>query len=402
MTTTLRFKILPIITILFSEGGQSQWQQWWPPGPAPSITHLVHDGVIFYRATYDGGVTFSTSSSEDGYIWTAIPGLQAGFIPRVAYHDSAYCVLSDGTGGTYIIGGGGWTLRPNHPLSTTIVRSGSTIVAIFPGICYRSTNYGISWDLLPTSIPDISYTSLVTASAWIIGNDFGISRSVDQGANWTHINDPPTAGVRIQSLVLHGTEIYASARFRSTDDGLTWTSVGVGLDTAGSVFSLASGGGVVLAGTATGVYASADPAGSGWTPKNDGLPYPRSINSIIVVGDYSYAAVAGNGLWRRAIGELTSVNTDPTTMPAPYSLEQNYPNPFNPTTTIAYSIDTRQSIILTIYDLLGREVTTLVSETQNPGSYEVSWDATGQGSGVYFYRLTTGRFLETRKLVLVR
>jgi hypothetical protein len=93
---------------------------------------------------------------------------------------------------------------------------------------------------------------------------------------------------------------------------------------------------------------------------------------------------------------------DQTHLPAAFSLLQNYPNPFNPATNIQFSIDNPQLTIVKVYDVLGREVATLVNEIKQPGTHTVQWDASGFASGVYLYRLQAGTFTETRKLVLLR
>jgi hypothetical protein len=85
-----------------------------------------------------------------------------------------------------------------------------------------------------------------------------------------------------------------------------------------------------------------------------------------------------------------------------FALEQNYPNPFNPNTTIGYRVGETGVVHLKVFDVLGREVASLVNETKTPGSYRVAWDASGQASGIYFYRLTVGKYAETRRLVLLR
>jgi hypothetical protein len=98
-------------------------------------------------------------------------------------------------------------------------------------------------------------------------------------------------------------------------------------------------------------------------------------------------------------------------IPGKYSLEQNYPNPFNPTTMISYEIPggvgsreyaVGRKITLTVYDILGREVQTLVNELKQPGRYQATFNATNLASGVYLYRLKAGSFVETRRLCLVR
>lgn len=88
--------------------------------------------------------------------------------------------------------------------------------------------------------------------------------------------------------------------------------------------------------------------------------------------------------------------------PAEFSLLQNYPNPFNPSTRIQYTIARRQPTIVKVYDVLGREVATLVNEVKEPGTYAAVWNASGMASGVYFCRLTAGSFTATRKLVLMK
>jgi hypothetical protein len=90
-----------------------------------------------------------------------------------------------------------------------------------------------------------------------------------------------------------------------------------------------------------------------------------------------------------------------------YSLSQNYPNPFNPQTKIKFDIPANvkgqtTNVKLVIYDLLGREVATLVNEELKPGSYEADWDGSNFSSGVYFYKIIAGDFFETKKMVLMK
>jgi len=89
-------------------------------------------------------------------------------------------------------------------------------------------------------------------------------------------------------------------------------------------------------------------------------------------------------------------------IPISFNLYQNYPNPFNPVTKIKFDLHKTVHVVLIIYDILGREVATLVNEKLNAGSYEVYWNASAYSSGVYFYRLTAGDFIETRKMVLLK
>jgi hypothetical protein len=88
--------------------------------------------------------------------------------------------------------------------------------------------------------------------------------------------------------------------------------------------------------------------------------------------------------------------------PSEYTLSQNYPNPFNPITKIQFTIVNRQVAILKVYDVLGREVAMPVNEVKEPGTYTVQFDGSNLASGVYFYRLTAGDFVQTKKLLLLR
>ena len=97
---------------------------------------------------------------------------------------------------------------------------------------------------------------------------------------------------------------------------------------------------------------------------------------------------------------VTSVESED--IPIEYALEQNYPNPFNPVTTIKYSLPTESRVKLEILNLLGEQVELLVNETNTGGDYEAIWDASNLASGIYFYRLQAGDFVQTRKMILLK
>ena len=85
-----------------------------------------------------------------------------------------------------------------------------------------------------------------------------------------------------------------------------------------------------------------------------------------------------------------------------FKFSQNYPNPFNPSTTIEFDLPKTTEVSLKIFNILGEEVTTLVSETLSTGTYSYKWDASNLASGVYLYRLRAGDYVETKKMVLMR
>jgi hypothetical protein len=99
---------------------------------------------------------------------------------------------------------------------------------------------------------------------------------------------------------------------------------------------------------------------------------------------------------------ITDIEDEQNNLPIVFALEQNYPNPFNPTTTIKYTIPTSQFVTLNVFDMIGREITSLVNEEKSPGNYEVKFDGSSFASGIYFYRLKAGNYLETKKILLIK
>lgn len=92
---------------------------------------------------------------------------------------------------------------------------------------------------------------------------------------------------------------------------------------------------------------------------------------------------------------------DEGNQPLTYSLMQNYPNPFSLSTTISYQLPTNGQVTLKVFDMHGREVTTLVNQVEDPGYKSVKFDASLLSGGLYYYRLEAGNFIETRKLLLL-
>ena len=100
-----------------------------------------------------------------------------------------------------------------------------------------------------------------------------------------------------------------------------------------------------------------------------------------------------------AVSADTSLESE---IPTGYSLVQNYPNPFNPKTTITYTLPEQQQVLLEVFDMVGRKVGTLIDELQQPGTYQIVWDATSFSSGTYIYRITTGSFIKSRTMMLIK
>jgi len=141
-----------------------------------------------------------------------------------------------------------------------------------------------------------------------------------------------------------------------------------------------------------------------------------TLGDTVQTNDFYYAEGIGQVLnegwsfwWNNMKLELIEYYVQPTvdvkkslSVPTLFSLEQNYPNPFNPVTTISYELPQESDVTLTIYDITGRLVETLVDQKQNGGQYSVQWDASSKSSGVYFYKISTGEFQQVKKCLLIK
>jgi hypothetical protein len=201
----------------------------------------------------------------------------------------------------------------------------------------------------------------------------------------------------------------------STNNGTSWAKVDSGLGSY--VPALAVSGTSLFAGTCEYLKAG-PPIGvllstnnfAGWAAVNEGLPlrYPGystdylDIRCLAIAGQNLFAGT-DDGVWRRPLSEtITSAGLPLAEFPTQFSLRQNYPNPFNPSTTIKFELPKSSVVTLSVFDILGREVSVLVNNRRDAGVYEVKFDGVNLASGVYFYRLRAGSFVETRKLILIR
>jgi hypothetical protein len=131
-----------------------------------------------------------------------------------------------------------------------------------------------------------------------------------------------------------------------------------------------------------------------WDKNNYLILFGNTIDSI---------GIGYHRLWKYHIeGITTAVREESPVTPNNFALAQNYPNPFNPATTINFSVPTCGFVSLKVYDLLGREVATLVNEELSNGNYHAKWDASGMSSGVYIYTLQTETFVSSKKMILAK
>ena len=128
--------------------------------------------------------------------------------------------------------------------------------------------------------------------------------------------------------------------------------------------------------------------------QTDGKIVAAGWDTDIMLGDAFAVA--------RYTGTATSVINEPYGIPTEFELSQNYPNPFNPSTIIEYTLPMESHVNIKVYDIIGREIATLVNEEKTPGTYSVNFNASKFASGFYLYRMQAGSFVETKKLILMK
>jgi photosystem II stability/assembly factor-like uncharacterized protein len=196
--------------------------------------------------------------------------------------------------------------------------------------------------------------------------------------------------------------------YRSTDNGGSFDSSNAGLNRRTIVTIASNADGNLFVGTdSAGVFRSTD-HGMSWEAINDGLTdiiisglYGHG-NLTVSPNGYLFLSTYSGGVFRSTYSTITSVSTNAYQFPKTFALQQNYPNPFNPSTNIPFRIPLRTYVSLKIFDLLGREVANLASGQMEPGDHSVHWDASAMSSGTYFYRLQSGTFVDTKKLLLIK
>jgi len=135
---------------------------------------------------------------------------------------------------------------------------------------------------------------------------------------------------------------------------------------------------------------------SAWT-----VTLPGSYANDITLGSDNDVYVVGGNTARINQSIVSSVDEEGI-VPEGFILKQNYPNPFNPSTTIKFSIPESGNTVIKVYNLLGSEVATLLNELMQPGTYAINFDASGLSSGTYFYSMTSGKFHEVRKMIILK
>jgi photosystem II stability/assembly factor-like uncharacterized protein len=268
---------------------------------------------------------------------------------------------------------------------------------------FRTTDGGFSWSnnyLLLNNGPLTSVYFPDPLTGYAAGPDTNIFKTTNAGVNWSQIY---YAGSNLNSIyfinISTGWMAGGSVLYITTNGGNNWLSNYLPINSLSSVRFVNDQTGWVC-GSAGSISGSTN-GGANWTLQATGITtYLYSLSFINVQTGW---AVGMNGrILKTTTGGITYIQQISNEIPNEFKLYQNYPNPFNPTTNIKFQISKLSVAKIIIYDILGREVTTLVNEQLKPGTYEVEWNASNYPSGVYYYKLSSGEFSETRKAVLLK
>ncbi len=369
------------------------------------------------RRTTNGGLNWIDANPNTGVI--------NGDIYNLCAFDANTAWLTTSPSATYIYrttnGGTNWT--------QVFTQAGGFIDGIFfkdanNGFAYgdpvgarwslwKTTNGGVNWDSTGMYLPQAGTEAGWNNAICVVGNNvwFGTSNtkvyhSTNFGTNWT-------AGVTTGNVSTYGVWFTSATNGMcvgtiaqtSTDGGATWTNAGATGGT-GNITSVGGKGTYFWASQGNNIYGTSN-FGTSWVAT--GIGYTGTIalwGTNVATGTNlcltGWSVGATGGLIKLNGVPVGITNNNHNEIPSVYSLEQNYPNPFNPTTKITFAIPKSGNVELKVYDLLGREVSTIFSGFKQIGNYSVEFDGSKLASGVYFYKLVTGDFTATKKMALVK
>jgi photosystem II stability/assembly factor-like uncharacterized protein len=288
-----------------------------------------------------------------------------------------------------------------------------------PVILCKTTNSGLSWSTVAPfwvvgGVTRICFRNENTgyASGWVwnmMNNTYSalIRKTSDSGYNWANIYTGLVDGWAVISDcnfisdsfgVALEVEGYNYSFHKTTNAGQNWNQVTLPQQMNSVRFTDVNKGWTC---GVNGTILYTSNGGTNWGAQLSGVSV--QLNYLYMLNQNTGWIVGNNGtILSTTNGGVHGIKQISNEVPSVYKLYQNYPNPFNPSTKFKILIAKLSDVNIVVYDLLGREIATLVNEQLKPGSYEVEWDGSNYPSGVYIYRLKTESFSETKKMILLK
>lgn len=408
---------LLIVLFIFSKVIHSQWQE---VGPDSCKAMTVKGNLAYALLGYYSGVW---KSDNNGLNWSNA----TGNLPDTNQYTS---ISNDGTNlfipfnqGVYKSSNNGnsWFLTSNgiegvfvHQIiyNTT---SNKLYAGCFPGL-YVSTNAGNNWSLVGLDTISIHGIDCYSGNIIICGfgpNSRAVLESTNNGVNWFDISAgtiPSTHGPRELKIIGQNVFLnYGDDLYKKNISSGIWQSIRNGLPNPNNLdikglFAINQSLFVSLDDWNHPLVLSNN-EGLTFNDICEGIPLGTSIyvNAVVAINSYALAGTDFiHPIYRRLLSEIIGISLISTEIPKQFMLSQNFPNPFNPNTNINFDISKKGFIKLSIFDILGHEVVTLVNQELQTGRYKVNWSANNFSSGIYFYKLVTDNFVQTRKMILIK
>jgi len=365
-----------------------------------------------YTSAYNKGLFYTTDHGDN---WinanTDLPNNGISNITSMGNCQSNYLLLSDrnyistNSGQNWQIFGGSST-----PHFYNFVTKNDTILAL-KGYPWKSTDRGLSWFASNNGYNagnhgfGLCTTDQFTYSAASTSIQTGsLFRSSDFGNSWIRTLYT-TSGFRLTCLAATGNHVILgytasdSGIITSTDYGETFTMTNNGLASR-KVNTLYIASNKIFAATTNGIfYKQIDE--NIWYPINNSS-FDLNVDCFISDSLYLYAGTIGNGIWRRPLNEIITNTNENNMYGEDFSLSQNYPNPFNPVTKINFTLKNSSLVKITILDISGKVIETLVDGYTSEGNHSLAFDGTNLSSGIYFCKMTSGNFNDILKMILIK
>lgn len=269
-----------------------------------------------------------------------------------------------------------------------------------------STDYGNTWYINPTPIQGEKITSMnFIGDTLLVGSVFGkFYFSDDFGITWVN-RSSGIHGSLIKSICNNGRNVFIlnDKMYHTTNLGITWKAITpVNWAVYKAAFLEIAKNRLFVGGSQSMGINISDDYGITWKFFNSGLTYRNSVainyneKAVFICAQNPY----GIFYYPFANMTFTSTSEEQSNILSNHTLFQNYPNPFNPSTTISFNLPNAEFTSLKVYDILGKQVAVLCEEELVSGNHSIIWDASNNSSGIYFYKLISGNYSETKKMIL--